>query len=147
MESLERYFTVEEANALLPQIERILERTAELYEGVSTLFSELSAQGFAPREEDGSPDDPLEVQEKRTRLRDLAAELQGTIDEVNGLGCVLKDIESGLVDFLSRRGGRTVYLCWRRGEPEIGWWHDLEAGYQGRRPIFAADEFEGSYLH
>jgi hypothetical protein len=147
MENAERYFTVAEANALLPQIEAILDRLAELYDEVANLFAEFNQSGIPPREEDGSPDDPEEIREKRARLRDLASDLQEGINEINALGCVLKDLESGLVDFLSRRAGRTVYLCWRRGEPEVAWWHDLESGYQGRRPISAADEFEGSYLH
>ncbi len=143
----ERYFTVAEANALLPRIESSMEKLSELYEEVSVLFGEFNRQGIPPREEDAGPDDPPEIQEKRTRLRSLATELQEGIDALNGLGCVLKDLESGLVDFLSRRAGRTVDLCWRRGEPEVSWWHDLQSGYQGRRPIFAAEEFEGSYLH
>jgi hypothetical protein len=147
MQPSERYFTVAEANAMLPRIEALLDRLSELYEEVSSLFGELNNQGISPREEDASDDDPPEVKEKRAKLRDVAAELQEGINEVNGLGCVLKDLEGGLVDFLSRRGGQTVYLCWRRGEPEVSWWHDLQSGYQGRRPIFAADEFEGSYLH
>lgn len=146
MES-ERYFTVAEANALIPRVEPVMERLGELYEELVGIFSELNAAGISPREEDQSPDDPPEVQEKRSRMRKLASEIQEGIDEINGTGCIVKDVGSGLVDFLSRRGGRTVYLCWRRGEPEVAWWHDLDAGYQGRRPIDAADEFEGSYLH
>ena len=143
----ERYFTVSEANALVPKLEGLLERLSELYEEVAALFSEFSSQGVPPREEEGSPDDPEDVKQKRAQLRDLAAELQEGINDVNAMGCILKDVESGLVDFLSRRAGRTVHLCWRRGEPEVSWWHDLESGYQGRRPISTADEFEGSYLH
>jgi hypothetical protein len=143
----ERYFTVAEANALLSEIEPILERIAELYVELSSLFGELASQGFPAREEEGRPDDPVHVREKRAQLRELARELQEQINEVNGLGCVLKDVESGLVDFPSRRGGQIVNLCWKRGEPETGWWHDLESGFAGRRPIHPDDEFEGTYLH
>jgi hypothetical protein len=147
MEPGERYFTVAEANALLPKLEEILERLYALYQEVSKLFSDLNARGIPVREEEASLDDPQEVRERRARLRDLASELQEGIAEVTGMGCLLKDIEIGLVDFLSRRGGRTVFLCWRRGEADVAWWHELETGYQGRRPIGSAQEFEGSYLH
>jgi hypothetical protein len=48
---------------------------------------------------------------------------------------VLRDLERGLVDFPSMREGEEVYLCWEEGEAEIGYWHDLESGYGGRRPL------------
>jgi hypothetical protein len=147
MEREERFFTVAEANALLPRLEEILERLLVLYREISRLFSDLNARGLAVREEEASPDDTQEIREQRARLRHLALELEEGISEVTGMGCFLKDIETGLVDFLSRRGGRSVFLCWRRGEPDVAWWHHLGAGYQGRRPIRSADEFEGSYLH
>lgn len=147
MKQAERYFTVAEANALLPRLEEMLERLLALYQEVSQIYGDLSSRGISVREEEASPNDPPEVRAQRARLVGLAAELQEGIGEVHGMGCSLKDIESGLVDFLSRRGGRIVYLCWRRGEPEVAAWHELETGFQGRRPITSADEFEGSYLH
>ena len=54
---------------------------------------------------------------------------------IDQLGLSLRDIESGLVDFPALVAGRQVWLCWRRGEPQIGWWHDLDTGFSGRRPL------------
>ena len=68
--------------------------------------------------------------------------MQGLIDQmaagvarIDGLGLTLRDIEHGLVDFPALVAGRQVWLCWQRGEPAIGFWHDLETGFSGRRPL------------
>jgi hypothetical protein len=50
-------------------------------------------------------------------------------------GVLIKDIDTGLVDFLGERAGHEVYLCWRYGEEDILFWHDLQTGFAGRRPI------------
>jgi hypothetical protein len=62
-------------------------------------------------------------------------ELQSTIGELQEMEIVLRDLDRGLVDFPALRDGREVYLCWEEGEPEVGWWHDREAGYGGRQPL------------
>jgi len=67
--------------------------------------------------------------------------------EVEALGAMVKDIDRGLVDFYYRRDGREVLLCWHYGETEIGYWHDLEAGVAGRRPIDERDRAAGRVLH
>ena len=65
----------------------------------------------------------------------LAEDIRQLAGEVEALGCELKDIAMGLVDFRAVRQGREVYLCWRLGEPGIAFWHELEAGYMGRQPL------------
>ena len=62
-------------------------------------------------------------------------EFQSILLELKGLGVLLKDIDMGLVDFPSRRDGREIYLCWRKGEPRVAFWHDMDSGYAGRRPL------------
>ena len=61
--------------------------------------------------------------------------LHSTLQDVNTLGCEVKDLETGLIDFPSLREGRIVYLCWRLGEDRIGHWHEVEAGFAGRKPV------------
>ena len=61
--------------------------------------------------------------------------IQATVDELESLGCELKDVQQGLVDFRSVRNGEEVYLCWRQGEERISHWHTLESGFAGRQPI------------
>ncbi len=66
----------------------------------------------------------------------LARELRALVNEVAVLGAEVKDLDLGLVDFRTVRGGREVYLCWKFGEGErITWWHEIETGYAGRRLI------------
>jgi len=142
----DRHFTVDEVNVLIPHMEAIFDRIGELYEEAQSLLNELNAQGetLEGEETDDTPDD---IKERRARVRELAEAIQEGVDELEEPGGSVKDLSTGLVDFLSRRDGRTVYLCWRRGETECGWWHDLDSGYQGRRPIAEAGEFEGTYVH
>ena len=75
-------------------------------------------------------EDILEMHEAgdRQAVRDLMAELQE-------LGCYFKGLQEGLVDWYSYYAGRPVFLCWKLGEKEIGWWHQVDAGFQGRQPI------------
>jgi hypothetical protein len=68
-------------------------------------------------------------------LQEGQAGLRAALAEVEGLGIHVKDIDIGLVDFPSLRDGRVVYLCWKVDEPAIAYWHELDAGYAGRKPI------------
>lgn len=61
--------------------------------------------------------------------------IERLIHQIQSFGCVIKDINAGLLDFLADRNGRDVYLCWRYGEPRIEFYHDLHAGFNGRQPI------------
>jgi hypothetical protein len=63
------------------------------------------------------------------------AEIEDLINRIQSYGCVLKSIESGLVDFLCERDGRDVFLCWRYGEPSIEFYHEVHSGFQGRRAL------------
>ena len=62
-------------------------------------------------------------------------ELQRALGELQARDVVLRDLERGLVDFPAMRGGREIYLCWEEGEDEIGFWHEPDAGFGGRRPL------------
>jgi hypothetical protein len=61
--------------------------------------------------------------------------IESSVHALSEMGCILKDINSGLVDFPTIRNGREVLLCWRYDEPEVGFWHDAEAGFAGRQPL------------
>ena len=65
----------------------------------------------------------------------IAREIERFRQELTALGVDFKDPELGLVDFPSEREGRTVFLCWRHGEQEVEYWHELTAGYAGRQPL------------
>ena len=61
--------------------------------------------------------------------------IERLVNKIQAYGCVVKDINVGLLDFLADRHGRDVYLCWRYGEPRIEFYHDLHNGFSGRQPI------------
>jgi hypothetical protein len=128
-----RYFTREEAEALLPQISVVLrdiqrERAAmgECAEALNKL--ELRARGNGHDLHERIVKLQQEVIQHRQTLRTLITELKHS-------GCELKDPETGLIDFLSLRDGHEVYLCWRLGEERINYWHDIQAGFAGRQPL------------
>jgi hypothetical protein len=131
----ERYFTLEEATALLPRLTALL---TELRERRRTLLAREQEQQERYRARvrvNGHARGGEEFVERQAAIEaDLAALNQG-IQEILALGVELKDIETGLVDFPAWRGGRVVYLCWRLGEPTIAWWHEIDAGFAGRQPL------------
>jgi hypothetical protein len=127
---MERLFTLEEANALLPRLREIL---LELRQTVGALERSEAEVGQLRRKLRGNghnvPEEPFERLEA---AREAAQRLIGQLQE---LGCELKDPRQGLIDFPSRRAGETVYLCWKLDEPTIAYWHPLDTGFAGRRPL------------
>jgi hypothetical protein len=69
------------------------------------------------------------------RLRRLAGEITAAVERINEMGCLVKDLEQGLVDFYSLMDDEPVFLCWQFGEPAVTHWHALDEGYGGRQPI------------
>lgn len=61
--------------------------------------------------------------------------MRSAVEELHALGLEVKDVDAGLVDFPALRDGERVYLCWQLGEPEIGYWHGVEEGFAGRKPL------------
>jgi len=127
------YFTREEAEALLPQISIVLRNIQESRRKMQQGEEELGALG---QQAMGNG------HQLHERMMDLQKELARHIqtlqmldNELKGFGCELKDAESGLIDFLSLRNGREIYLCWRLGEERINFWHYLDTGFAGRQPL------------
>jgi hypothetical protein len=135
---LKRTFTVEEANRMVPRLVEMFSQVMQLRSQLKTLYKKLEARGFAPSEDQFTPDVPgasPDVVKDRAAFKGLVELLRAEVGEISALGCEIKDIEIGLVDWYARVGDRDVLLCWRFGEPEVAWWHDLDAGFAGRRPV------------
>jgi len=127
------YFTREEAEALLPQISVVLLKIQERRKVMQQSEEELGAlHGL-------SMGNGYHLHERIAKLqKELAGQiqdLQELINELNDFGCELKDPNTGLIDFLSLRDGREIYLCWYLGEERINYWHYLDAGFAGRQPL------------
>ena len=122
-----RYFTVQEANELLPQLEplvgELLERRARVVAMRKQLGDTL---------DDVQSDVGGSVQSQM--VQDFIA-IERLVHRIRSYGCILKDMNSGLLDFLSERNGREVYLCWRYGEPQVAYYHELHTGFSGRKPM------------
>jgi hypothetical protein len=135
------YFTVDEANALVPALESAFGRIMRLRVELRATGAALERMGErtdaeALAREDGS----REALAVRGRARALLEALSEELHELGELGVQVKDLDTGLCDFVASRDGRDVLLCWRFGEKQIGYWHELEAGFAGRQPIDGAFE-------
>ncbi len=130
---MSKLFSLDEANALLPQLERIVEELRSTRESISD--AQREATNVARQARRNGHDRTGDIAEARRRLSDLISRFDSTIKSIGDMGCELKDLEIGLFDFRTMREGRVVYLCWKVGEPEIGYWHDLQEGYGGRRRL------------
>ena len=158
-----RFFDLDEANATLPEVRTILEtlrderaqlielrdefaRRAALDASDATDAGESSGEGpgssgpgglSGPRVVPVDEESPAAEERRRLRLR-----MQGVIDQmqagvarIDELGVTLREIETGLIDFPALVTGRQVWLCWRLGEGDVDWWHELDEGFGGRRPL------------
>jgi hypothetical protein len=132
-----RYFTINEVNEQIPELERAFHRIAQLHAQVRQIWERLDDQGLAPDSEDFELDEdtPREALDDLATLRMLFDGLQDQIEGVESSGCTIKRLDTGLVDWYAQKDGRDVYLCWQLGEKSVAWWHDLETGFSGRRPI------------
>jgi len=128
-----RQFTLEEANALLPRLRDLLFQIQESKANHDRL--EEQAEEYAQHVSSNGHVVEKKLNETRQEMAKAAAEVNGLIERVNDLGCEVKDMDEGLVDFRTQRDGRDVYLCWKLGEPDIRWWHELETGFAGRHPL------------
>lgn len=129
---MERLFTIEEANRLLPILRPILRDLAREWKFMQLINPEIRKAHEAADRSGGSPAGRAYV--------DAAEEVVHCIHRVQELGVLLKDPAAGLCDFPYQHKDRVVYLCWRLGEERILWWHDIEAGFAGREPLDDLDE-------
>jgi hypothetical protein len=138
-ESTPRLFSISEVNALIPSLSTLvagqLREQSEIEQGLAEL---TQLTGRAPRSLASAADDSSEVGRLKHALRERVRRYEAGWEEVQGLGGVVKDPRIGLVDFLGRIEGRAVWLCWRYGEETIGYYHDLDSGFSGRRALTPA---------
>ena len=128
---MDRTFTVEEANRTLPLVSKIvsdLVRAHQSWEDKVREF-ELATVGSSPERPDAMAE-LLQIEAQR-----LAVEIEGYISELADLGVICKGMDTGLVDFPGERDGRQVYYCWMLGEPSVQFWHEVDAGFVGRKKL------------
>ncbi len=126
----ERLFSAEEANGLIPLLETII---GELQVTADILRHDVA--GLVPVDPQLEDLGVGQLLEAHPELRKTAQRMAELTDQIESLGCLLKDIDLGLVDFPSQMNGEVVFLCWRFGEPRVVAWHTLEEGFSGRKPL------------
>lgn len=138
-----KVFTAEEANRLLPKLTEAIKELQVNQDEVQAKEVEIdSLELLYPTAEGEKP--TLAVAREIEKYNGLVNRFYSLLDEIHGMGCFLKDIEAGLVDFYSLYQGKVVYLCWKLGEPEVGFWHEVGSGYAYRQPLIQEDEKESS---
>lgn len=129
-----RYFTLSEANELLPEVRPLAESLVEHRRGMREAAerrARLTAR-IAGNGGDLDPQEPGELDEQFERESQAVAQAAASLQQ---LGVLVKDLDTGLVDFPARHGGEDVLLCWQLGEDEIAFWHGADEGFAGRKPL------------
>ncbi|MDQ2964828.1 MAG: DUF2203 domain-containing protein [Chloroflexota bacterium] len=140
-----RFYDLDDANARLPELRVILaalrEQRAELIRLRDVVLERqeaVEAGGVRATEGSGEPDEAVsddELRLIRLRMQGVIDQMQAGVARIDALGIALRDIDSGLIDFPALASGRQVCLCWRLGEDDVAWWHELTAGFSGRLPL------------
>jgi len=129
-----RHFTPEEANAELEQVRPLVEQLVETRaEHAAALERQEGLEQKIRGNGGGIP--PAELAQATAEVDGVERRLARLVDEIASHGAQVKDPDSGLIDFPALHRGETVLLCWQLGEDEIAWWHRVDDGFAGRRPL------------
>ena len=122
----ETFYLVDEANALIPRLKTVLERIRRTQEELAKDKTVAAVREKAAQNGGGLPG---------RHLSTLTKTLESDLRQLADWGIVLRDPSIGLIDFLHKREGETVFLCWKLGESRVEWWHPLETGIAGRQRL------------
>ena len=130
-----KLFTLAEAERTLPLVRRIVQDLTAEYPAWRAAVAKFELLTGGARAEWGETGELLDAREDVARH---AERINRYLQELEGIGCVFKGFEAGLVDFYSLREDRPIFLCWRLGEDRITHWHEIDSGFAGRQPIDGA---------
>ena len=130
----DRYFTADEANELLAQVRPLVEQMVAHRRSLA-LATVRHARIAATIATNGGGVRPHEVDRLQETIEAEASAVVRCVEALQELGLLVKDLDEGLVDFPALRGDEEVLLCWRLGEDEVGFWHSVEEGFAGRKPL------------
>jgi hypothetical protein len=134
----QRVFTISEVNALIPDLSDLVGDQLREQSEIEHGFAELTRlSGATPRSLEAGADDRSDVARLKRDLKERIERYEAGWARVQTMGGVIKDPQTGLVDFYGRVGEKLVWLCWRYGEDSLSHYHDLETGFSARRPLTA----------
>ena len=128
-------FTVEEANQLLTELRPRLERLIEAKREFDRLQARIEVLGLVAAGANTDNPDAVELRRLHERRHLMAEQLSAGVTAIHRRGCLVKDLDRGLLDFYALSGDRLVFLCWQIGEPEVAHWHSLEGGFADRQKL------------
>ena len=131
-----RLFTLDEASSVLPRVRSLAADLRDKAQELVTLRANLDAFRQSKQTGDHAVDGEAQLVVRTLgNANRVAEEMRSLATELEEIGCELRDVHTGLLDFRSLREDRVVYLCWRLGEDEIRFWHELDTGFAGRQPL------------
>jgi hypothetical protein len=139
----ERYFNREEAEDLLPMIGKSLARAQEAKKSIEPLEQDLAMAAARIMMAGGSQPPYRELAKKKNERDQVMSHIEEIIKTIQETGCVVKDLDEGLVDFPAIVRDQEVYLCWKLGEERIRFWHGMDEGFAGRKPLEDEGELGG----
>lgn len=128
-------FTIEEANKLAAEVRPEIEALVRSKADFDRLESRLAVSTLAAAGAAATNPDARELRELAEARRTLGQEIAARLQSLHERGCLVKDLDRGLVDFYAVSGDRLVFLCWMLDEPEVGHWHSLEGGFAARERL------------
>jgi hypothetical protein len=132
---MSKHFTLAQAQRLIPQVDRLLRDAVSLKQDYERAEAEIQALTDRVMMSGGMSIDREVALESRNRRDTALGQLRAAIEGVQETGCIVKDLDMGLIDFPTLFRGVEVYLCWKLGETEIEFWHGVDEGFRGRKAI------------
>lgn len=130
-----RFFTLNEAQQMLPALETLLGSALDHKKKLEELETALGGIRQRVMAAGGLLPDFEELGRLKSGKDGCIAKLRDAVADIHNIGCVVKDLDVGLVDFPCLMDDREVYLCWKLGEPAIRFWHNTDEGFANRKPI------------
>lgn len=130
-----RLFTYEEANSLVPWLQRTFDQVNSMLERLEGARERLTGIQRERQRQNGTFQQHNEIRELQNELDRMGNEVSSLVEEITGLGIIIRDVSQGLVDFPHMREGREIFLCWIGGEESIGFWHETDRGFIHRQPL------------
>lgn len=125
------YYDLSAANARVDELRPLLEALAADRDEIAEAQRELERL----RGSNGSDEHRADVDARQERMTAIVRRMEAAVTQIDAWGITLRDIGMGLVDFPALANGRPIWLCWKLGEGEIAWWHELDTGIAGRKPL------------
>ena len=130
-----KIFSIEEANQIIPKLQGLLKTLRSLRDEIESKKIEMDLLEIVGSVLRPGGSEELPMPKQMETLNRMAGDFNQQLEELEDMGCQVKDLDQGLVDFFAVRDGHLVYLCWKEGEDSVQYWHTLDGGFKARQPL------------